>query len=149
MKRLLLTLVTLLTASMAMALPVTTAVVIGKTGKTSLSLELAVTPGTREHGLMERKSLAPNDGMLFVFPREERVWFWMKNTPLPLDMLFLDARGRIIHIARNTTPFSETPIDSTGPTRSVVELAGGAAEKRGIAVGDTLTYTLPEGLYVE
>ncbi len=138
-----------LTAHAALALPVISASVTTKKNMVPLRLELAITPKTREHGLMERKTLAPNDGMLFVFPKASRMAFWMKNTSLPLDMLFIGADGKIVNIARNTTPLLETPIDSGAPTLSVIELGSGDAAAKGISVGDTVAYTLPAGTHVE
>ena len=118
-------------------------------GTKPLKLELATTPPVREHGLMDRTTLAPNDGMLFVFPDTKPIAFWMKNTRIPLDMLFLDTKGKIVHIAANTTPMSEAHIESTAPTKAVIELAGGRAKAFGIHEGDTVTYTLPADAHVE
>lgn len=145
----LLTLFIALTAHAALALPVIPATVTTKNSTVPLKLELAITPETRARGLMERNSLAPNDGMLFVFPKEERLAFWMKNTPLSLDMLFIGADGTIVDIAPKTTPLSEVPIHSSAPAISVIELAGGEARTKGIAVGDKVTYTLPAGAHVQ
>lgn len=134
------------TALAAATLPVT---VRTPRGDVPLALELAATPEAREHGLMNRDTLAPNDGMLFLFPRTQRVAFWMKNTRIPLDILFIDEKGRIAHIAASTTPYSEAPIDSTKPVGAVIELAGGQAAARKLQEGDSVTYRLPEGTYVK
>jgi uncharacterized membrane protein (UPF0127 family) len=90
----------------------------------------------REQGLMYVQSLAATQGMLFIFPRTQPVSFWMKNTYIPLDMLFIEADGRIAGIAANTTPFSETPIPGPKPVRAVLELAGGTAATLGVTTGD-------------
>ena len=118
-------------------------------GPVPLTLELAVTPATREHGLMARKNLAPNDGMLFVFPRETHMAFWMKNTLIPLDMLFIDAKGNIVHVATGTVPLSLDAIDSVKPTKAVIEISGARAAKLGIQAGDHVDYVLPEAVHVE
>jgi hypothetical protein len=85
---------------------------------------------------MYRKSLAANAGMLFVYPDEQPVAFWMKNTLIPLDMLFLKADGSIAHIARNAVPFDETPIESGAAVKAVLEVKGGTADALGIKEGD-------------
>ena len=103
-------------------------------------IELATTPDQRERGLMYRKSLGANAGMLFMYPDEEPVAFWMKNTLIPLDMLFIKADGQIVHVARNAAPLDETPIASGQPVRAVLEINGGAADALGIKEGDTVEY---------
>jgi len=99
-------------------------------------VEIVATPAEREKGLMFRKSLAANAGMLFIYPDEEPVSFWMKNTLIPLDMLFLKADGSIAHIARNAVPLDETPISSDAPVKAVLEVKGGTADALGIKEGD-------------
>ena len=84
-------------------------------GTVSFSVELALTPEDRASGLMFRRSMAADHGMLFRFERSRPVMMWMKNTPLPLDMLFIDDAGVVIRIAENTTPYSETIVASVGP----------------------------------
>jgi uncharacterized membrane protein (UPF0127 family) len=105
-------------------------------GPVAFSVELALSAADRASGLMNRKSMAADHGMLFKFDQSRQVLMWMKNTPLPLDMLFIDEAGVVIRIAEETTPFSETIIPSGGPVRYVLELNGGTTEKRGISVGD-------------
>lgn len=114
-----------------------------------LKLEVAATELSREKGLMYRKTLKPNDGMLFLFPQSNRISFWMKNTPLPLDILFVASNGKIIHIAENTTPYSLTPIASDGVYISTIELNAGRAKREGIAEGDHVTYQLPKEVHVQ
>jgi uncharacterized membrane protein (UPF0127 family) len=89
----------------------------------------------REQGLMFVKKLPDNTGMLFVFDRPQRIQMWMKNTFIPLDMVFIDANGRINSITVNATPLSLRIIDSEHPALAVLELAGGSTEKLGIRVG--------------
>ena len=99
-------------------------------------MELALTAADSATGLMHRQDMAADHGMLFRFDQTRQVLMWMKNTPLPLDMLFIDDDGTIVGIAKDTTPFSEAIIASPGPVRYVLELNAGTAERMGIAVGD-------------
>ena len=109
-------------------------------GTVSFSVELALTPEDRASGLMFRRSMAADHGMLFRFERSRPVMMWMKNTPLPLDMLFIDDAGVVIRIAENTTPYSETIVASVGPVRYVLELNAGTAARKGIAAGDVVRH---------
>jgi hypothetical protein len=93
---------------------------------------------SRERGLMFRKNLGPREGMLFVFEDVQPVTFWMKNTLIPLDMLFIDQTGRVVHIARNAQPLSTDLISSQYPVKWVLEIAGGEAARQGIDVGGKL-----------
>jgi uncharacterized membrane protein (UPF0127 family) len=139
----------LLIATPAYALPTIQTIISTERADRTLTLELATTPSTREYGLMNRKTLAPNDGMLFVFPSITAQLFWMKNTLIPLDMLFLDTTHHIVYIATGT-PLSETPIGlPQQPVAAVIELDGGRAAKDGIAVGDKVTYALPANTAIE
>lgn len=103
-------------------------------------VELADTPDLRTRGLMHRRELAADRGMLFLFPRSERQAMWMKNTYVSLDMLFIDSTGRIIDIAANTRPLSERTIVSSGKARAVLELLAGTAARLGITVGDLVRH---------
>jgi uncharacterized membrane protein (UPF0127 family) len=111
----------------------------------ALRVELADTDEKRELGLMYRTSLSPDKGMLFVFPKEGPLSFWMKNTLIPLDMLFIKADGRIDFIHHNAHPQDETQITSPSPDSAVLEIAGGQAEKHGIKVGDMIKTPLLSG----
>jgi len=110
--------------------------IASKTGVHAFQVELAITPEEKEHGLMFRRELPEGQGMLFDFQFDQNVAFWMKNTYIPLDMLFIRADGRILRIAENTEPLSERNIPSGGPVRAVLEVIGGTAKKLGIAAGD-------------
>ncbi|MEM6645039.1 MAG: DUF192 domain-containing protein [Bacteroidota bacterium] len=99
---------------------------------TRIAIEIADTPAARERGLMGRRSLPERGGMLFVFDNDQPRSFWMKNTPLPLDLLFTEADGQVINIVERTTPYSEAYIESTAPARYVVEVRGGFSQKYGI-----------------
>ena len=97
-----------------------------------VSVEIADTPEKRRYGLMYRTAMPDQRGMLFVFPSETAQAFWMKNTPLSLDIIFINAARRIVHIAPHTTPFSEKPIPSGGAAQFVLEVRAGFCERHGI-----------------
>ena len=105
-------------------------------------MEIADTDATREKGLMFRKSLPEGQGMLFDFHEEQPVGFWMQNTYIPLDMIFIRGDGSILRIAENTEPLSTRIIPSGGPVRAVLELIGGSARKFGIAPGDKVAFPI-------
>src|SRR5262245_7262677 len=112
------------------------AVVHTSRGDVHIRLELALTPETQERGLMYRSSLPEDQGMLFVFDQDIDHSFWMKNTLIPLDMLFITADGRVAGVHANATPLSTAPISVGRPSRYVLEIGGGGAARRGIASGD-------------
>ena len=112
-------------------------VIATRNGPVQFSVEVAVTPQERAVGLMHRRELAADHGMIFDFGAEQNVLMWMRNTYVPLDMLFIGSDGAIHHIARRTTPLSERTISSQGPVRYVLEIKGGLADKFKIAIGDT------------
>ena len=103
-------------------------------------VEVAATPGARARGLMFRRTLAPRAGMLFDFGRDEVARMWMKNTFIPLDMVFVDRGGVVRRIVRNARPRSLDTISSRVPVRAVLELNGGEAERIGLAAGDRLRH---------
>ena len=106
-------------------------------GRHEFNVELALTPEQRSQGLMYRREMAGDAGMLFDFgPGYGRASMWMKNTFIPLDMLFIKPDGEIESIAERTTPHSLEAISSRGPVRYVLELTGGTAARLGIAPGD-------------
>lgn len=102
---------------------------------TAYAVELALTPEEQARGLMFRRSMAPDAGMLFVFDPPRPAAFWMRNTFISLDILFIDDTGRVANIAARTTPFSEESLPSDGAVRAVLEIVGGSAEAAGIAAG--------------
>jgi uncharacterized protein len=102
-------------------------------------VEVAATPDQRERGLMQRQAMALNAGMLFVFDRDAPVAFWMKNTLISLDMLFVRSDGSIAHIHERAIPLDETAIPSRGSIRYVLEINGGLARTLGIRPGDHVT----------
>lgn len=101
-----------------------------------LGVEIADTPGEQKHGLMNRTTLPRDTGMLFVFDDDDRRYFWMENTFIPLDMIFIGRDLRIIDIHENATPLSREIIASSGPCRYVLEINGGLCAASGIGVGD-------------
>lgn len=106
------------------------------------SVELANTPESRARGLMYRRSMPDDHGMLFDFGRVEMVSMWMRNTYIPLDMLFVRADGSIARIARDTEPLSERQISSGEPVLAVFEINAGISDRLGIAAGDRIDHPL-------
>ena len=124
-------------------LPVETVTVVTADGERhAFRAHLAATPAARQRGLMYVTRLEPDEGMLFDFETPRLVGMWMKNTPLSLDMLFITADGRIARIAADTRPFSTDTIDSGSEVRAVLEINGGLAAERGIAVGDRVLHPI-------
>ena len=135
----------------ALLLLVTTAV--RAPNGTLITVEIAATGTEREIGLMHRTSLAPNSGMLFVFPSDATQRFWMKDTLIPLDMVWIDSQKRVIHIEKNAAPCPvirrECPsYGPDAPARYVLELSSGAADRLGIKPGTNLTFQTPANLKV-
>ncbi|PWK65806.1 DUF192 domain-containing protein [Aminobacter sp. AP02] len=128
-------------AQEAMALPVDAEPLIAVTAKRDVPfrIEIADEPGERAMGLMFRKDLADDQGMLFVFEQTQPVGFWMKNTPLPLDLVFAGPDGKVLDVLPGT-PFSEAVIAPEEPARFVLELKAGTAAKTGIARGVMLKH---------
>ncbi|MBO9098672.1 MULTISPECIES: DUF192 domain-containing protein [unclassified Rhizobium] len=117
-----------------------TLTITGKTGTAhTFTVEVAVSGPQREYGLMFRRQMAADHGMLFDFDKAQHVQMWMENTVLPLDMLFVDTAGGVTHIVENAVPYSQTIIDSGGPVKYVIELNGGIVKKLGLAVGDKVS----------
>ena len=116
--------------------------IISKTGVHAFAVELANNDDERSRGLMFRKELPEGRGMLFDFKREQPVSMWMKNTLIPLDMLFIARDGRIARIAENTEVRSERVISSGVPVVAVLEVIAGTAKKYGIAPGDRVNHPI-------
>lgn len=109
---------------------------------TMFTVEIADTEPTRARGLMFRQRLPEDRGMLFDFGKPRPVSMWMKNTYIPLDMLFIRADGTIAYIAENTVPRSLDTIGITEPVLAVLELAGGTAKKKNIRAGDKVYHRI-------
>lgn len=105
-------------------------------------VEWALTPEQRARGLMERETLADNAGMLFDFGETRMVTMWMANTPLSLDMVFIDEAGLVVRVAARTTPFSEAIVGSGKPVRYALEIRGGRAAELGLTAGARLKLPL-------
>ena len=122
-------------AAWAAPLPVETITIDTKAGPHNFSVEVAADDESREKGLMYRTAMAPDAGMLFDFHTPQLVSFWMENTVLPLDMLFVRADGTIARIKANANPYSRENIPSGEPIQLVIELNGGRAAALGITEG--------------
>lgn len=120
-------------------LPTETLMILSGETQHRFTVEVAARDTERARGLMFREHMAQDTGMLFIFEEEGERYFWMKNTPLPLDIIFISEAGRIVSIAADTTPFSEATIPSGKPARFVLELNAGATAELGIEAGDTVS----------
>jgi len=114
----------------------------GKSNKviTQINIEVADDYAEREQGLMYRDTMAENNGMLFLMETEEPQTFWMKNTIISLDIIYVDADKRIVSISRNCKPYSLDPIPSAKPALYVVEVIAGYTAKYGIKTGDVISF---------
>ncbi len=111
-------------------------------GPQRFRVELADNDQSRSRGMMFRTSMAPDAGMLFDFKQEQMASFWMRNTLLPLDMLFIKADGTILNIHQRAIPGDETGINSAGPVRAVLEVNGGTTARLGIKAGDRVEHAI-------
>lgn len=116
--------------------------VVTQSGVHAFNVEVVANDADRQKGLMYRKELPDGTGMLFDFKREEPVSFWMKNTLIPLDMIFIRGDGRIASIAENTVPLSERLVPSDGSVRGVLEVIAGTVRKLGIKPGDRVAHRM-------
>ena len=106
------------------------------------NIELAQTPQEHAKGLMHRQFMPEYQGMLFIFQKAKIQNFWMKNTLIPLDLLFIDEKGIIQHIHHNAIPHDQSFINSQNPVPFVLEINGGQAKKHGIQIGDKVLHKL-------
>ncbi|HYF23714.1 MAG TPA: DUF192 domain-containing protein [Caulobacteraceae bacterium] len=114
--------------------------VVTDQGVRAFEVEIADDEEERRQGLMHRTDLPADRGMLFQFPDVRERSFWMQNTPLPLDIIYIGADGRIVSIARNTVPYSEAPVPSYGGAKGVLEINGGLSDRLGIEEGDQVRH---------
>ncbi len=115
-------------------------------GVTAFKVEVADSDREREYGLMCRRTLAADRGMLFLFPRAAPQMFWMRNTLIPLDIVYIGEDGRVVSISRNVQPLDESGAPSVGPAKFVLELAAGRAAQIGLLPGDRVLHrALPRG----
>jgi uncharacterized membrane protein (UPF0127 family) len=112
-------------------------------GPRTFQVEIAATPQAQERGLMFRREMADDAGMLFVYGMPQQLTFWMKNTYIPLDLLFIDEDARIVFIHANAQPLSEALITAPMPAVAVLEINSGLSSRLGIAVGDSVRWTQP------
>ncbi|MCY4334080.1 MAG: DUF192 domain-containing protein [Litoreibacter sp.] len=113
----------------------------GGWGKARFKVEIADDAAERAQGLMHRESMPRMSGMLFIYEAPQPLAFWMRNTLIPLDMIFLDETGTVAHIHENAVPLDETPISGgPGPLLSVLEINGGMASRLGISIGSQLRH---------
>jgi len=114
--------------------------IVTATGAHDFQVEIARDEASRARGLMDRRFMPPDHGMLFEFEREAPEAFWMKDTYIPLDMIFISQSGVVTHIVANAEPLSERSIPSGAPCMAVLELNGGAAARIGLKVGDRVRH---------
>jgi uncharacterized membrane protein (UPF0127 family) len=117
-----------------------TAELRGDWGTARFTVEVADEPAERAQGLMNRPSMPRSAGMLFLYEAPQRATFWMKNTLIPLDMIFMDPTGTVTHIHENAVPLDETTIDGGPGVQAVLEINGGLARAIGIDVGSELRH---------
>ena len=122
--------------------PTSSLTILTASGPRRFAVEVATTPQQMEQGLMFRPSLAPDAGMIFDYGRPSMAMMWMKNTLIPLDMLFVDAQGRIVNIHERAVPGSLATIAAAAPARAVIELNGGTAARLGIRPGDKVIFPI-------
>jgi hypothetical protein len=116
--------------------------IVGATGPHRFTVEVAETPEQMEQGLMFRRTMPPDAGMLFDYKTPTVATMWMRNTLIPLDMLFVDAQGRIVNIHERAVPQTLDVIAAEAPVRAVIELNGGTAARLGIAPGDRVQHPI-------
>ncbi len=122
------------------------AILVSDKGQLPITVEVADDPAERAQGLMFRRALEPQHGMLFIYETPQPASFWMRNTLIPLDIIFMDATGKVRHIQPNARPLDETPIPGAAvgdpdPLRLfVLEIGGGEAERLGIYTGQVMAY---------
>ena len=134
--------VCLLAASPRPPVPATTVTLSSTSGATQrFAVEVARTPEQQQRGLMQRTQLPLDHGMLFVFDPPQRVAFWMKNTPLSLDLLFIDDTGQVVRITPRAVPHSTRLLESGAVVRYVLEINAGEAARRGIGVGSQMRWS--------
>ncbi len=126
-------------------LPLEPLEILTRGGIRVFQVEFAQTEEQRRIGLMFRKELPDGEGMLFDFGRSQPVAMWMRNTIVPLDMIFIRADGTVANIAKNTTPFSEQSIYADGYVKGVLEVVAGTADRYGIAPGDRVSHRIFRG----
>jgi uncharacterized membrane protein (UPF0127 family) len=118
--------------------------IVSDRGRAQFVVEMADDPHEREVGMMCRTALAADRGMLFDFRSPQDVAFWMHNTLIPLDMVFIGGDGRVFSVA-TARPLDDTPVPAGGPVRAVLEISGGRARQLGILPGDRVLHRIFRG----
>ncbi len=134
--------VSALTSTNPLALDKKPLTVDNASGHHTLLVEVAVSKEEHMTGLMFRRSLGANEGMIFIYPEDQEITMWMKNTYIPLDMVFLKHDGTVLRVEQHTEPLSERVISSGGQARAVIELNAGSAERLGIEAGDRIDFSV-------
>jgi len=129
----------------ASGLPVVPLTIVSQGRTHRLRVEVAQSAAEQARGLMFRTAMGPDEGMIFPMQPARQASFWMKNTVIPLDLVFIDAQGRIESIAANAVPYSLAPIASRGSVGAVLEINGGRAAQLGLASGDRVAWSLAPG----
>lgn len=124
----------------ASGLAVIALAVTSSKGRHAFQVEVAASAEEQSKGLMFRTEMGADEGMIFPMPSPRIASFWMKNTVIPLDIIYIGTDGRILNIFSMTEPYSETPLFSSEPVKAVLELNGGRAEALGIATGDKVEW---------
>ena len=132
--------VVLMSAARLPAAPLEPLEIDTTSGPHAFKVEVMNTPAELERGLMDRRSLARDQGMLFDFHKTEPVFFWMKDTYIPLDMIFVSQDGHVVGIKHDAKPLDETVIPSKAPSRGVIEVNAGVADAIGLKVGDAVKH---------
>lgn len=131
-----------------MRIPLTVLAGDGPNARHEFAVELQVTPAERSEGMMFRKELGANRGMLFLFPEPVEHPFWMRNTLIPLDIIFIGADKKIVNVVARAEPQTDTPREPEGPFQYTLEIEGGRAESLGIQAGDAVVFNVPAGTVV-
>lgn len=122
--------------------PRSSLVIVTAKGRHKFNIEMALTDRQQSQGLMFRRSMPADAGMMFDYVRPQIITMWMKNTFIPLDMIFVGIDGRVINVAERTVPQSTAIVPSSGPARAVIEVNGGTAARLGIKPGDKIEHEI-------
>ncbi|WP_374470465.1 DUF192 domain-containing protein [Phenylobacterium sp.] len=119
--------------------------IVTQRGRASFQVEVAATEKQRQYGMMCRKSMAPDRGMLFAFSRPQEMAFWMRNTLIPLDIIYIRPNGVVLSVVANARPLDESLLPSNGVAIAALEIPGGRAAQLGILPGDRVIHRMFTG----